>query len=184
MQYEIFNVHAGSGWQNANLSTPINQGDQLAIIPMRHLGNDLQASTSDFSATPNGPNNTVSVQVGDEITIEASGTWCWTGGQCVGPAGSSQIAGSGFTLPGAHKWSLIGRVGSGAWFYIGDTYTFTATTSGTLELLMNDDVRGDNSGALSVSITTTTGCGLLSKVGSGTNFTVSSELRRYSGRDR
>ncbi|NJR63169.1 MAG: hypothetical protein HC769_32955 [Cyanobacteria bacterium CRU_2_1] len=43
-----------------------------------------------------------------------------------------------YTLPGKPFCSLIGRVGGGAWHYLGDKSTFTADDSGRLYLTAND----------------------------------------------
>ena len=61
-------------------------------------------------------------------------------------AGNSQ-------LPGALAGALIGRVGNGQPFGIGNQASFSAPASGLLYLAVNDDQVGDNAGEFGVTIT-------------------------------
>ena len=177
MQTKFLVVESDGGWQNANLLAPVSSGESISIISGE---NSKGIITSYFSVEPNGT-KTLRVHEGDEITINASGTWIWhiySPHDFSDPNGSGDPAGGGFTLPGASKWSLIGRIGTGAYFYIGSSHTFTATGDGVLELLMNDDIRHDNAGALSVKIQMNGFCGLKGKIGSGAEFSFG---RNYRG---
>jgi hypothetical protein len=56
-------------------------------------------------------------------------------------------------LPGALAGALIGRVGNGQPFGIGNQASFSAPASGLLYLAVNDDQLGDNAGEFGVTIT-------------------------------
>lgn len=56
-------------------------------------------------------------------------------------------------MPGTLRGALIGRIGNGKPFGIGDMTTITAPASGPLYLGINDDVLTDNAGEFTVSVT-------------------------------
>jgi hypothetical protein len=58
-------------------------------------------------------------------------------------------------LPGSLAGALIGRVGNGQPFGIGDQRSFPAPATGLLYLTVNDDERRDNSGEFGVTISNT-----------------------------
>jgi hypothetical protein len=124
------------------------------------------ATTSATPATPGGP-----------VTVNANQAWTSTGitvtkGQVVTLASSGEVQlssdaadvamlggsklGRRITngpLPGALAGALIGRVGNGQAFGIGDQATLTMPDSGLLFLGVNDDNVGDNQGAFTVTVT-------------------------------
>jgi hypothetical protein len=124
------------------------------------------ATTNAAPATPGGP-----------VTVNANQAWTSTGitvtkGQVVTLASSGEVQlsadgndmamlggsklGRRITngpLPGALAGALIGRVGNGQPFGIGDQATLTLPESGVLYLGVNDDNVGDNQGAFTVSVT-------------------------------
>ena len=59
-------------------------------------------------------------------------------------------------LPNSLAGALIGRVGNGRPFGIGDQRSFPAPATGLLYLTVNDDDRNDNIGAFDVTVTTNT----------------------------
>ena len=59
-------------------------------------------------------------------------------------------------LPGSLAGALIGRVGNGAPFGIGDQRSFPAPATGLLYLTVNDGEKSDNSGEFGVTIATNT----------------------------
>ena len=81
--------------------------------------------------------------VGDALHITASRVW--NGGACgdVGPAGTSCF---GDWVAGINEYSLIGRVGGGSYFKIGDSYDGTANATGTLVMAFLDSDFGNISG--------------------------------------
>lgn len=102
-----------------------------------------------------------SVRQGDSVTIEyLQGTWAVWGG----PGGVRNRAdGVGYTdeqrsgspLASAPVGALIGRIGGGEPFYVGNGIALTASESGALAFQINDTMRGDNTGALWLSVTVT-----------------------------
>lgn len=64
------------------------------------------------------------------------------------PAEVAQV----FPMLDASYGSLVGRIGSGPPFAVGPGGIFTANTSGMLQFIINDDLREDNSGELTVSV--------------------------------
>ncbi len=96
------------------------------------------------------------VNPGDQISIEASGSWTtgsWTGG----PQGTSEWSSGGCLLPSANAYSLIARIDDGTPFYVGTSFSGIASSGGVIQLSMNDvpGVFWDNSGSLSATIAVT-----------------------------
>jgi hypothetical protein len=102
------------------------------------------------------------------VSFKASGTINVAGGDPDGnntpngdgPANPTCIAGPGeysgsWTAPGLPCWSLIGRVGNGTPFFIGDSANLDIKTPGELYLGVNDETGyfGDNSGSWTVQVT-------------------------------
>ncbi|MEU8587500.1 hypothetical protein AB0C59_10945 [Streptomyces sp. NPDC048664] len=75
----------------------------------------------------------------------------------VGPDGDAGRAGPRFALPGARRWSLLGRVGHGPWRFVGAGPT-VLTGDGELYLAVNDDFYRDNSGSFTARVSRCT-CG-------------------------
>jgi hypothetical protein len=127
------------------------------------LAADLQAAYAEqvgASAAASGPGVTIPgnqawtdtgkyLNAGDELSITASGAVVMGGGWApLPPSGKNPNCGTlgGFpdgTLP---CWSLIGRVGDGPIFEVGNGAKITAPNSGELLLGVNDNILGDNSG--------------------------------------
>jgi hypothetical protein len=57
-----------------------------------------------------------------------------------------------FPAPGLRFMALLGRIGDGEPFYVGEGGTFTAEQAGTLWFTPNDNLRTDNQGAYSVLV--------------------------------
>lgn len=70
-------------------------------------------------------------------------------------AGSKQgrMAGAGAPMPGTLAGALIGRIGNGQAFGIGDQGSIRVPGTGQLSLMVNDDHLPDNSGEFAVEIT-------------------------------
>jgi hypothetical protein len=109
----------------------------------------------------------ISLPVGT-VSFDASGTINVAGGapggdntpNGDGPANPSCIAGpdqysGSWTAPGLPCWSLIGRIGNGTPFFIGDSARLDIKTAGELYLGVNDETGqfGDNSGSWTVQVT-------------------------------
>ena len=96
---------------------------------------------------------------GNTVFITASGAWT-----CLGPVGGSpcQTGPNGTGTPGHHvppflaeglsEFSLIARVGSGPWQFVGAGPTAISGT-GVLTFAMNDTFWGDNQGSMVVKVT-------------------------------
>jgi hypothetical protein len=73
----------------------------------------------------------------------------------VGPNGIAGETATGVppgTLPTTNVGALLGKIDGGNWFVIGDSKTFTASTSGELFLIVNDSDYSDNCGSFKVTI--------------------------------
>ncbi|MFH0946303.1 MAG: LecA/PA-IL family lectin [Planctomycetota bacterium] len=94
------------------------------------------------------------VEVGRSFVVKAEGTWgsgSWSGGA----DGDGTPPGGGYIMPGESAYSLIARIGStGQPFFVGSEYRGIASTSGELQLGMNDvpGLFGDNFGELAVTV--------------------------------
>jgi hypothetical protein len=94
------------------------------------------------------------LQTGDRVTLTATGQWTYSPAEVGlhGPEGG-KWAPAYYPLPSAPGGALLGRVGeTGQVFYVGHRLTFTAPAPGLLYLGINDDLLGDNVGALTVKI--------------------------------
>ncbi len=104
----------------------------------------------------------VNVVSGQLVTISATGTWSiWAPGthSANGPDGSDDAIWPLSLVPDARQAALIGRIGSsGAPFLVGSYKQFTATSSGEIQFISNDNYNeglyGDNWGSLQVTVST------------------------------
>lgn len=101
--------------------------------------------------TPTG----ITVQKGQTITFASSGQvqLSTNGGDVAGVTGASghQVSARG-SLPGVPGGALIGRIGNGRPFGIGDQASIVAPATGPLYLGVNDDLFTDNTGEFVVSV--------------------------------
>jgi hypothetical protein len=111
----------------------------------------------------------VSVTSGEQVTVSASGSagYGYEGASpCVGyptthPDGSRYLGtyscgpklDPNAALSGQAIGLLIARIGSGPWFQVGASDSFTAPASGTLVLAYNDDIYSDNTGSYTATVT-------------------------------
>jgi len=109
----------------------------------------------------------IGISEGDAINIEATGQIGIEDGSgtVCGPAGQPPNSGNtGFPLPDAPRYSLIGAIGGvkydpenyhsqTTYFPIGDETSFVSSHSGTLFLACNDNVPWDNSGSITITLT-------------------------------
>jgi YD repeat-containing protein len=107
------------------------------------------AFTTIIGSQNTGTDTGITVAISDVVRISASGLINFDddGSLWYGPAGNTGIYYNG--LP---KWSLIGEIGSGPWFYVGAALTFQATSSGELYLMANDDRYDDNAGSFYANV--------------------------------
>lgn len=140
-----------------------------------HLPNSVENKiVVDPSLPLPSPVSGVSIKKNDlvEITTARDFQWACKGDAAtnryvwVGPGGDSSFrSDQRSTLPDAPFCSLIGRVGTGSWHYLGDSNILTADSSGGLYLTANDVTPGncplpnkqecysDNKGTASATVT-------------------------------
>ena len=88
----------------------------------------------------------VTLTAGQHFEIEAGGVVHPRAGTSNGPKGSDW-SGENSRLPDAGHGALIGRLGSGAPFLVGEDLSATAATAGELSLGVNDLQSNDNTGS-------------------------------------
>lgn len=127
------------------------------------LAADLQAAYAEQVGAPaaaSGPGVTIPgnqawtdtgkyLNAGDEVRITASGAVSMGGGWTpFPPSGKNPDCGTlgGFPAGELPCWSLIGRVGDGPIFEVGNGRKIAAQNSGELLLGVNDNILGDNTG--------------------------------------
>ena len=95
----------------------------------------------------------VIVRRGDTVAFEASGEIRigGPGNPPISPAGIQQVA-PGAPLANAPAGALIGRVGNGAPFFIGERNTVRMANAGQLFVGVNDGNVGDNEGSFQVTV--------------------------------
>lgn len=93
------------------------------------------------------------VRRGEYLSFDVTGQVQLSGnaGDRARSAGSTRTA-AGAPLPGVSAGALIGRIGNGQPFGIGDQASVPMPFDGVLFLAVNDDERGDNAGEFIVSI--------------------------------
>jgi PA-IL-like protein len=96
----------------------------------------------------------VNVRAGQTIYVSANGKVRWGPGRQDGPAGEhNSPRNDARPIPSRPAAALIGRIGDGDYFFIGDdTDAIRMRDSGRLYLGINDDYLHDNSGAFRVTV--------------------------------
>ena len=104
--------------------------------------------------TPTG----LTVRRGEPLTVNASGEVRIAGptGLAASPAGSSETFPNN-PMPGVPTGALIGRIGDGQPFLIGNQSQVSAPAAGQLFLGVNDSNHGDNEGSFQVQVTRAAG---------------------------
>jgi hypothetical protein len=95
------------------------------------------------------------VRPGQTVTVVyLGGTWSVWGGpkQQADGAGHAGEYRDSLPVPGAPAGALIGRIGEGPPFYVGNHLTLTTRQAGILWLGINDYWHTDNTGALQVRV--------------------------------
>lgn len=112
------------------------------------------ANSTAFSSQDASPLDTgIVFNAGDTLNITASGTW--NGGACgdVGPNGANCGNDPG---TGINYFALVGRVGAGAYFKVGDSYAGVASSGGDLFLAFLDIDSFNNTGFVTAVVTVPT----------------------------
>ena len=109
--------------------------------------NSTAFNTNDASPLDTG----LTFNSGDALNITATGSW--DGGACgpVGPEGTNCFGNDPVT--GINYFSLIGRVGGGSYFKVGDSFAGTASSSGHLFLAFLDTDSFNNTGFVTARVT-------------------------------
>ena len=108
--------------------------------------NSIAYATHDASPLDTG----LAFNVGDALQITATGHWDGGCGGNVGPDGAYCFNYSN----GINFSALVGRVGSGDYFKIGNSFNGTATTSGDLFLAFVDSDSANNTGSVMATVMT------------------------------
>ena len=109
-----------------------------------------QNSTALMSHDASPLDTGLSFNSGDALNITATGSW--DGGGC-GPVGPNGTTCFGNAPDGINYFSLIGRVGGGSDFKVGDAFTGTASSSGNLFLAFLDNDSFNNTGFVTALVT-------------------------------
>lgn len=112
------------------------------------LTNTVSSASAFASLASHGTSTNIRYALGETITITATGTWD-AGFGTIGPTGDGSPSDLG--VPGSSRGALIGKVGTGSWFYVGAGITIPSPNLGTLYLKM-DRGGGGVAGYLDVSI--------------------------------
>lgn len=115
---------------------------------------DLAVDPSTINATG------VHLTAGERVILLAKGLYSpWDEGadrwhSWIGPAGNylDAVPSGSQPLPGYPGGCLIGRIGTGDWFWLGEFLSFFADESGELQLAVNDGTTFDNRGSLMVHV--------------------------------
>lgn len=109
-----------------------------------------QIGFNTLKVTPWTNYTSVKIYKGDIVTLKASGSI--TLGDWLGDCSPSGVSGNqNYNIePAFNHGSLIARIGSGEWFYVGTHKTFRAEESGLLQLKINDNDLWNNDGYFEV----------------------------------
>jgi hypothetical protein len=112
------------------------------------LGEVVVSAASAWTTT------SITVRRGDVLSFDTTGTVSFRpgNGNIVGPEGKNAVRSNRYPVPALPAGGLIGRVDGGVPFAIGAGRTVVMPASGRLQLGVNDDHFGDNSGAFQVQI--------------------------------
>ena len=135
-------------------------------------------------------NTGVDIRVGDRVTTTATGSCCAVRGDgCTGPDGTGNAPlYFSFLTPGISTGALVGQIGNGAPFLVGQSFRTTADMAGTLYLGYNDSRSDDNTGyytvnidvsSCSLSITSFNGTSKTINPSSGDNLTINGSVDSF-----
>jgi hypothetical protein len=143
---EIWRIYMAPPPASAQGSTPAGGASAQPSVP----GAIVVSSTQQW--TPTG----ITVRRGERVTFNSTGEIVLSPdpNDKAQPTGAfSQRKAPGSPLPDILAGALIGRIGNGQPFAIGDQTAIPMPASGPLYLGINDDVLGDNSGQFNVVVT-------------------------------
>jgi len=143
---QLFNVNPSS---TPNASPVGTSGATAPVARAQRRGNAILVQANQ-PWTDTG----IQVNAGDQVTFHVSGQVATMQGQpAVGPEGRTGETSDKYPMPSMQAGALIGRVGTGQPFAIGSQQApIQMQSGGTLQLGINDDFFGDNTGTFSVTI--------------------------------
>ncbi|MFN8495672.1 MAG: clostripain-related cysteine peptidase [Caldilineaceae bacterium] len=145
---------------NIGLSSPSNTTLGTPASTTLRIDNDDGLPPVSVQANQDWQDTGIPVQAGDQIQVNyLSGTWTiWKGvdryTDANGQVGRTETCA---LLPSANIGGLIGRISTGAVQFLGNSGSFSAQNSGTLQLSMNDCAGqfDTNDGSVTIQITIT-----------------------------
>jgi hypothetical protein len=150
-----------SGTLTITPPAPPAAGSRTFFVPGTAGG---AATVNPVSAGGTAPvNSGVFLYVGDSLSITATGTVSWYNAGAASPGGALGCQGDFLAQCPVPGISLIARIGSGPWQFVGSGPTLlTAATPGVVEFAVNDNDYGDNGDGWSVTVTPQPAKGLVS----------------------
>jgi len=118
----------------------------------------LNATTVDIPATVPFTTTGLTIAAGDCVTVSSRSKWAWGGSEVFADGIYNPNDLLNVPLLNGMDGQLIAKIDNASPFPIGSYAEFTATTSGTLYLGINDNELWDNSGVLTVDISITPAC--------------------------
>ena len=133
----------------------------IALVAARAIGgggcpDEDVVDTLDVKSTWVSTSPGIEVCDGDLLRIAASGTIDHAPGQSTGPEGIPDTSGDNAYPTSirdeSNHGALIGRIGDGDWFHVGGAVALEVSTSGPIELAVNDIGIDNNAGAFQVTV--------------------------------
>lgn len=123
-------------------------------------GSTLYSTTTQAYTDLPGNNTGIAITAGDSVSITTTGSWdgFFGAGNFYGPDGVPGFYYGTTVLPSAQGGAIVGQIGTGGWFLVGASVTFTAASTGILYLICNDTPGTfyNNTGSMVSSVTITT----------------------------
>lgn len=143
---DVAQVHLSPGAGAQPVATSGQNAGQAQAVP-------AGAQTITVPANQPWTDTGMTVRRGDRIQFNASGDIMIAPNASSGVGGSPIQPGGRLPLPSAQVGALIARVGNGAPFLVStNTNPFPMTANGRLQLGVNDNDHGDNTGSFTVAV--------------------------------
>jgi hypothetical protein len=146
---QLFNVNPSAQSPSGSQAIGTSGGAAAAATRARRSGNAYVVQANQPWADTG-----IQVRSGDQVTFHVTGQIVTQKGLApTGPEGVQGHTSQTYPMPAMQVGAVIGRVANGQPFPIGSQQTpITMQSDGTLQLGINDDYFGDNTGAFSVTI--------------------------------
>ncbi len=163
--YTISILKTRSSFTNSELEKISEKSDNIyshekdsnnsTIFVSKELSYAKKINSNKLEINSETNSTTLNLRKGDEITFSSSGQIRL--GAFAGYGTPNGI--DGFTgynrIEGFRHGSLLGRIGNGNWFFIGESKSIIADREGQLQLMVNDDAISDNTGSFVVEYSIT-----------------------------